>query len=103
MKYFVRQVPLISHAIIFFWAAFRVLLVVVVFTFLGVIFNISTGTLSGLLGLLALSAVGWLITRHLAKNYGTPTKFPSVGAKVMASMLVISWIFVGGIWFLTNQ
>jgi hypothetical protein len=66
--------------------------VVVVFTFLGVNFNISTGALSGLTDILAFSGVGWLITRHLAKNYGTPTKFPSVGAKVMASMLVISSI-----------
>ncbi len=74
---------------------FRVMLVVVALTFAGVIFGISAGALSGVFSLLGVGAVGWLITRDLAKNYGTPTKFPAVGAKVMLSLFVLMWILVG--------
>lgn len=94
MKYFVPKVPLISHAIILFWAIFRVMLVAIVLIFAGVMFNISAGPLSGVLSLLGMCAVGWLITRHMTKNYGTPTKFPAVGAKVMFSTLVLMWVLI---------
>jgi hypothetical protein len=94
MKYFVRQVPILNHAAILFWATFRVQIVALALVFLGGIFGISLRALSGPLSVLALCAVGWLVTQHLSRNYGVPTKFPAVGAKVMTTMVVITWLIV---------
>ena len=94
MKYFVRQVPILNHAAILFWASFRVQIVVLALMFLGRIFGVSQQVLSGILSVLALCAVGWLVTQHLARNYGVPTKFPAVGAKVMTTMFAITWLIV---------
>ena len=94
MKYFVRQVPILNHAAILFWASFRVQIVVLALMFLGRILGVSQQVLSGILSVLALCAVGWLVTQHLARNYGVPTKFPAVGAKVMTTMFAITWLIV---------
>jgi hypothetical protein len=102
MKYFVRHVPLVSHAIILFWAIFRVLLAVLGLTIAGALLDISAGPFAGLLSLLGMCAIGWLITRDLAEKYGTPTKFPAVGAKVMFSMLALTWIIIGIIYVVSS-
>ncbi len=94
MKYFVRQVPIRNHAAILFWAALRVQIVVFALILLGSIFGISIRPLSGLLSVLALCATGWLVTQHLSRNYGVPTKFPAVGAKVMTTMVVFTSLIV---------
>ena len=94
MKYFVRQVPILNHAAILFWASFRVQIVVLALMFLGRILGVSQQVLSGILSVLALCAVGWLVTQHLARNYGVPTKFPAVGAKVVTTMFAITWLIV---------
>jgi hypothetical protein len=92
MKYFVRQVPLLSHAAILFWATLRVQIAVLAIVYLGSIFGLSVK--SGLFGLLAFCAVGWLVTRSLSRKYGVPTKFPAVGAKVVTMMFIISSLIV---------
>ena len=99
LKFFVRQVPLLSHAFIFFWAVFRVLFVTTVL-WLGVVI---TGlqipaAFSGLFSIAGMCVVGWLITRSLETGYGVPKKFPGAGFKVMLSLLALSWIFVGAYW-----
>jgi hypothetical protein len=40
-------------------------------------------------------AVGWLINRYVAHNYGIATKFPSLGFKVMLSTLAGLWVLYG--------
>jgi hypothetical protein len=52
MKYFVRQVPILNHAAILFWASFRAQIVVLVLLFLGRIFGMSLQALSGVLSVL---------------------------------------------------
>ena len=94
MKYFVRQVPIRNHAAILFWAALRVQIAAFALILLGGIFGISIRPLSGVFSVLALCATGWLVTRHLARTYGVPTKFPAVGAKVMATMAAITLLIV---------
>ena len=102
MKYFVRQVPVRNHAAILFWAALRVQIVVFALILLGSIFGISIRPLSGLLSVLALCATGWLVTQHLSRNYGVPTKFPAVGAKVMTTMAVILLLIVIAMFVITG-
>lgn len=94
MKFFVRQVPILNHAAILFWATFRVQIVVLALVFLGRILGVSLRGLSGLSSVLALCAVGWLVTRHLSRNYGVPAKFPAAGAKVVTTMVVITSLIV---------
>jgi hypothetical protein len=101
MKYFVRTVPLLSLAFIFFWAMFRVMLVVVVITFIGVIFDVPAGPLSGVFTFLGIGAVGTLITRHLGKHYGLPTKFPASGAKTIFVLFILMWVIVIAVYLLT--
>jgi hypothetical protein len=102
MKYFVRQAPILNHAAILFWAAFRVQIVVFALILLGSIFNISIRPLSSLFSVLALCAVGWLVTRHLSRNYGVPTQFPAVGAKVMTTMAIFILLIVIAIIVITG-
>jgi hypothetical protein len=102
MKYFVRQVPILNHAAILFWATFRVQIVVFALILLGSIFGISVRPLLGFFNVLALCAVGWLVTQHLSRNYGVPTKFPAVGAKVMTTMVIISLLIVVAIIVITK-
>ena len=94
MKYFVRQVPILNHAGILFWAAFRVQIIFFVLILLASASGISIRPLSGIVSVLALCATGWLVTQHLSTNYGVPTKFPAVGAKVMTTMSVVTLIVV---------
>lgn len=101
LKYFARSVPWLSHAFIFFWAMFRVMLVVLVITFIGVIFDIPAGPLSGIFTFLGIGAVGTLITRHLGKHYGLPTKFPAVGAKTIFVLFILMWVIVIAVYVLT--
>jgi len=102
MKYFVRQVPILNHAAILFWATFRVQIAVFALILLGSIFGISLRPLSGLSSALALCGTGWLVTQHLSRNYGVPTKFPAVGAKVMTTMAVITLLIVIAIIVMTK-
>jgi len=66
-----------------------------VITVVGVIFDLSAGTFSGILAMIGVCIVGWLITRHMARRYGIPTKFPAIGAKVMTTMIVLMWVIIG--------
>ena len=102
MKYFVRRVPILNHAAILFWAALRVQIFVLTLILLRSVFNISIGPLSGLFSVLALCAVGWLVTQNLSRNYGVPIKFPAVGAKVMTTMAIISLVIVIAIIVITG-
>jgi hypothetical protein len=102
MKYFVRQVPILNHAAILFWAAFRVQIVVLALIVLGSIFGISVAALSGLFSVLALCTVGWLVTQHLSRSYRVPTKLPAVGAKVMTTMVIITLSIVVAIIVITK-
>lgn len=103
LKYFARSVPWLSHAFIFFWAMFRVMLVVLVITFVGVIFDIPTGPLSGVFTFLGIGAVGTLITRNLGKHYGLPTKFPAIGAKTMFVLFILIWVIVIVVYLLSVE
>ena len=94
MKSFVRQVPIRSHAAILFWATLRVQVVVFALILLGGAFGISLRPLSSLFTVLALCATGWLVTRHLSRNYAVPAKFPGIGAKVMTTMVVMTLLVV---------
>jgi len=94
MKYFVRQVPILNHAAILFWAILRVQIVVLALISLCSAFGISVRALSGPFGLLASCAIGWLVTQHLSRKYGVPTKFPAVGAKVMTTIFIITLLVV---------
>jgi len=102
MKYFARRVPLLNHAAILFWATLRVQIVAFGLIYLGRVFGISLRSLSSLLGLLASCAVGWLVTRDLSRKYGTPTKFPAVGAKVVITMIIITLLIVVAIIVITG-
>lgn len=96
LKFFVRNVPLLSHAIIFFWSVFRVLIVVGALWLAIILLGVQVpSSLSGLFSLAGMCAVGWLITHDLAKRYGTSIKFPGPGFKVVLTILVLSWIFIG--------
>ena len=103
LKYFVRTVPLLSHAILYFWAVFRVLFVVVAAWLIVVLIGIEIpSAFSGLLSIAGMCVVGWLITHDLAKRYGVPSKFPGPGFKTMLSLLVLSWMFVGAYFLLVR-
>jgi hypothetical protein len=103
LKYFVRTVPLLSHAILFFWAVSRVLFVVIAVTFIVVLTRIEIPTaFAGLFSLVCMCAVGWLITHDLAKRHGVPSKFPGPGFKTMLSLLALSWVFVGALFLLVG-
>jgi hypothetical protein len=102
MKYFVRQVPILNHAAILFWATFRVQIGALVLIFLASIFGLSLRPLSGLFSVIVPCAVGWLVTQHLSRSYGVPTKFPAVGAKVATTMVVITWLIVIAIIVITK-
>jgi len=102
MKYFVRQAPISTHAAILFWATLRVQIVVIALILSGGMFGISIRPFSGLFSVLALCATGWLVTQHLSRNYGVPTKFPAVGAKVMTTMAVITLLIVTAIVVVTG-
>jgi hypothetical protein len=94
MKFFVRKVPLLDHAAILFWATLRVQIVVLALIFVLNTLGISMRPLSGFVSLLALCAIGWLVTQDLSRRYSVPTEFPAVGAKVMATMTIISLLIV---------
>jgi hypothetical protein len=94
MKYFARQVPIRIHAAILFWAALRVQLVAGVLVLLARVLGIPMAAFSGLFGVLALCATGWLVTRQLSRDYGVPTKFPAIGTRVMTMMVIITLMTV---------
>ena len=102
MKYFIRQVPVRSLAAILFWATVRVQAAVFAFILLSDIFKISIRPLSGLLNLLALCAIGWLVTRHLSRNYGLRTNFPAVGTMVVATVVIVTLLIVIAIIVMTG-
>jgi hypothetical protein len=103
LKYFVRTVPLLSLAILFFWAVFRVLFVVAVAMFVAILLRLEFPLgFSGLFSIAGMCVVGWLITRDLAKRYGVPSKFPGPGFKTMLGLLALSWVFVGAYFLLAG-
>lgn len=75
MKFFVRQVPILNHAAILFWATLRVQIVVLLLVSLRGIFGLPARALSYPVTLLALCAIGWLVTRDLSRKYGCPRNF----------------------------
>lgn len=93
---------LVGTLVMKFWATFRVQIVVFALILLGSIFGISVRPLLGFFNVLALCAVGWFVTQHLSRNYGVPTKFPAVGAKVMTTMVIISSLLVVAIIVITK-
>ncbi len=106
MKLFARQIPFLSCALIVFVTAY---VVSIVFLLGWIALRIARvpldNTLSGVATFAAMFLIGWLINRYVARNYGIPTKFPSLGFKVMLSTLAGTWIIVGigfGIWYLSG-
>ena len=94
MKFLVRQAPILDHAAIMFWAIVRVQLAVLFLVVLLGFFGVRPAALSSLIALPALCAVGWLVTRDLSRKYQVPAKFPAVGAKVVATMLIVTLLIV---------
>src|SRR5262245_845125 len=97
LKYFVRQLPLLSHAMLFFWAVFRVLLVATALWAIVFFFKIEVPSqLSGLFGLACVCAVGWLLSHDLEHRYGVRSgKFPGPGAKAILSLIAFAWLYIG--------
>jgi hypothetical protein len=94
MKFFVRQVPILTHAAILFWATLRVQIVVLAFISLCRVLGVPIGAISQVVGVLATCAVGWLVTHDLSRKYRVSKKFPAVGAKVMTTLVVFSLLIV---------
>jgi hypothetical protein len=90
-------------ALVFFWAAFRVLFITAVVLVVVMLANIAVPAgLSGLLTIIGMCAVGSLITYSL-EHYGIPKhKFPGVGANTIFVLFVLSWVAVG-LWFLATK
>ena len=97
LKYFVRQLPLLSHAMIFFWAVFRVLLAATALWAIVFFFKIEVPSqLSGLFGVACVCAVGWLLSRDLEHRYGVRRgKFPGPGARVILSFIALTCVYIG--------
>jgi len=97
LKYFVRQLPLLSHAMLFFWAVFRVLLAATALWAIVFFFKIEVPSqLSGLFGLACVCAVGWLLSHDLEHRYGVRSgKFPGPGAKAILSLIAFAWLYIG--------
>ena len=97
LKYFIRQLPLLSHATIFFWAVFRVLLAATVLWAVVFFFKIEVPSqLSGPFGVTCVCAVGWLLSHDLEHRYGVRSgKFPGPGAKVILSLTFLSGVYIG--------
>ena len=90
MKCFAWRVPVLIHAVVFFVAVFAVYFVWAVILAVGVMFKVYPTQDTGLYALIGMCpAAGWLITRILAKTYGTSRKFPAVGARVMLVLVPI--------------
>jgi hypothetical protein len=103
LKYFVRSVPLLGHAVLFFWALFRVTLVAIVLTSIVALTRMdipSSLSLSVLFIIAGMCAVGWLITYDLGRRYGVPTEFPGPGFKTMLCLLALTWAFISIPWLL---
>jgi hypothetical protein len=94
MKWFVRQAPVLGLAAVLCWAALRVEIAVFSLIFLFGFLNISIRPLVAPFNMLALCAVGWLVSQDLSRKYGVTTKFPGVGAWVVATMIVITLMVV---------
>jgi hypothetical protein len=106
MKYLARQIPFLSCALIVFVTAYIVsILFLIGWMALRIALVPLDSSLGGIATFAAMFAIGWLINRHVARNYGIPTKFPSLGFKVMLSTLAGTWIIAGigfGIWWLAG-
>jgi hypothetical protein len=97
LKYFVRQLPLLSHAMIFFWAVFRVLLTATALWAVVFFLKIKVPSqLSGLFGFACVCAVGWLLSHDLEHRYGVrSSKFPGPGGKVILSLIALTCVYIG--------
>jgi len=106
MKYFARQIPFLSCALIVFVTAYAVsMLFIIGWMALSIALVPLDSALSGVTTFAAMFVIGWLINRHVARHYGIATKFPSLGFKVMLSTLAGTWIITGigfGIWWLAG-
>lgn len=94
MKFFVRQVPILTHAVILFWATLRVQIVALALIALCRLLGVPLGAILQVVGVLATCAVGWLVTQDLSRKYGVSKKFSGVGAKVMTTMYVLTLLIV---------
>ena len=103
LKYFIRQLPLLSHALIFFWAVFRVLLAATALWAVVFFLKIKIPSqLSGLFGLACVCAVGWLLSHDLEHRYGVRSgKFPGPGAKVILSLIALTGVYIGITYFVS--
>ena len=96
MKYFARQIPFLSCALIVFVTAYVVsLLFFIGWMMLRIALVPLDSASSGVTAFAAMFVTGWLINRYVARNYGIPIKFPSLGFKVMLSTLATMWLVVG--------
>jgi hypothetical protein len=96
MKCFAWRIPLLIHAVIFFVAVFAVYFVWAAILAVGVTVKVYPTQNTGLYALLGMCpAAGWLMTRILAKTYGTSRKFPAIGASTMFVLVpIVSTIVV---------
>lgn len=93
LKYFARQIPVFRLALIFYWAIFRVILVIAAGTLvLGALGVVEWGLLGTFVTLVGLGVTAWLITRHMHTHYGFPDTFPSIGAKAVTVATLAVWL-----------
>ena len=106
MKYFARQIPFLSCALIVFVTTYIVSIFYLVgWMALSIALVPLDSSLGGIATFAAMFVTGWLINRYVARHYGIATKFPSLGFKVMLSTLAGTWIITGigfGIWWLAG-
>jgi len=90
MKCFARQVPFLVHALVFFFVVYPVLLVYQAILVVGLMFKVyPTANTFFYASIFMVPAAGWLITHILSVKYGTRTKFPAIGARVMFVLVVL--------------
>jgi hypothetical protein len=98
MKCFAWRIPFLVHALVFFVATYIVYFIWTIVHVIGNKFKIYPTPNSAYYVLIGMiPAAGWLITRILAKWYGTPTKFPAIGARVMIVVVPLVYLIVAGV------
>ena len=96
MKHFARPIPILSAASVLFASGYTVFLVIMIGWMMLRVAEVElSNALSGVTTFAGMFVVGWIVNRYAARNYGIPTKFPSLGFKVMLSMLAGTWILTG--------
>lgn len=98
MKCFAWRVPFLVHALVFFVALYIVYFIWAIILAIGNMFRIFPTANAGYYALIGMiPAAAWLITRILAKWYGTPTRFPAIGARTMIVVAPIVYLIGAGV------